>query len=372
MRYRTSATLRGGLSFFLCTALSVVCLWLFALPATAQEGPLPGTPAQGANPDSPSSPPDVVTIAAQSCTVSEGASITLEDPDGTQAQFVDGQLEIEITSTIDQISIVGPNDIYIGDHAVSSSDPGFDTAGDYTVVTTTGIACEGGNPSQGTPEASASPVASSPPSSAPVSAPASDPASAPSGTPPGDSGSAPDSAPASESTLEGQNAPGPDSECPGARVVNRTSGSGNKQSPVFNISSDSFRVTTTLETNTPRTFAFGVIINREGGGLVTTISRESPGTDSSIVNAGPGAFFLDISAVYTNYSVTVEDCIGATPRGPEGPPEQPRGPVDRPGGVIDGTEVIRVPPTGGPPYLAVGAVALLGVALIAGRAVLRR
>jgi hypothetical protein len=115
-----------------------------------------------------------------------------------------------------------------------------------------------------------------------------------------------------------------------------------------------------------------VIINREGGGLVTTISRESPGTDSSIVNAGPGAFFLDISAVYTNYSVTVEDCIGATPRGPEGPPEQPRGPVDRPGGVIDGTEVIRVPPTGGPPFLAVGAVALLGVALIAGRAVLRR
>jgi Tol biopolymer transport system component len=146
MRYCTSATLRGGLSFFLCTALSVVCLWLFALPATAQEGPLPGTPAQGTNPDSPSSPPDVVTIAAQSCTVSEGASITLEDPDGTQAQFVDGQLEIEITSTIDQISIVGPNEDYIGDHAVSSSDPGFDTAGEYAVVTTTDIACDGTSP----------------------------------------------------------------------------------------------------------------------------------------------------------------------------------------------------------------------------------
>src|SRR5215203_1091490 len=115
--------------FCLCMALSVVCLGLFALPAPAQEGPLAGTPAQGTNPNSPSSPPDVVTIAAQGCTVSEGASITLEDPDGTQAQFVDGQLGIEITSTSEQISIVGPDNDYIGDYAFSSSDPGFDTAG---------------------------------------------------------------------------------------------------------------------------------------------------------------------------------------------------------------------------------------------------
>jgi hypothetical protein len=119
MRHRAPPTPRGGLSFFLCTALSVVWLELFTLPAAAQEGPLPGTPAQDANPDSPSSPPDLVTIAAQGCTVSEGASITLEDPDGTQAQFVDGQLGIEITSTSEQISIIGPDDDYIGDHVVS-------------------------------------------------------------------------------------------------------------------------------------------------------------------------------------------------------------------------------------------------------------
>src|SRR5215207_6321866 len=146
MRHRALPTPRGGLSFFLCIALSVVCFWLFAVPAPAQESPLTGTPAQGSNPDSPSSPPDLVTIAAQGCTVSEGASITLEDQDGTQAQFVDGQLDIEITSTSDQISIVGPDDDYIGDHAVSSSDPGFDTAGDYAVVSTAGIACNGASP----------------------------------------------------------------------------------------------------------------------------------------------------------------------------------------------------------------------------------
>jgi hypothetical protein len=383
MRYRAPATPRGGLFFFLCAALSVACLGLFALPVAAQEGPLPGTPAQGTNPDSPSSPPDVVTIAAVGCTVSEGASITLEDPDGTQAQFVDGQLDIEITSTGSQITIVGPNNDYIGNHAFSSSDPGFDTAGDYAVVTTTGIACEGGNPSQGTPEASASPIASSPPSSAPASAPAGEPgnasgsapASVPASSPPSESGGVSagrqESTPARDSTLVGENAPGPDSECPGARVVNTTRGNGDKQSPVFNISGESFRVTSTLETNSPRSFLFFADINRERGGYVTSVDRESPGTDSSIVNAGPGRFFLDIQSLFTKYLVTVEDCVGAPTEGRPAPQEVRPGPVRRPEGVIPETLVNEIPKTGGPPII-LGALALLGTALIVGRGVLRR
>jgi len=358
MQNRAPAMPRGGLCYLLCTTLSVVCLWLLAVPASAQESPLTGTPAQGSNPDSPSSPPDVVTITAPGCTVSEGASITLEDGDGTQALFVDGQMDIEITSTIDQITIVGPNGDYIGNHGITS-DPGFDSAM-LVVVTTTNIACDGGNPTQGTPEASASPVASSPPSSAPVSAPASSPAGAPS------------SAPTRDSTLENQNAPGPDSECPGARVVNTTSGNGDKQSPVFNISGESFRVTTTLNSGSPQALFFSADVNREGGGYVTSVSRESPGTDSSIVNAGPGAFFLDILAANTKYFVTVEDCIGAPTGERPRHPEQRPGPINRPEGVMRHTQVRKVPYTGGPPYLVVGALALLGAALIAGRGALRR
>jgi micrococcal nuclease len=50
----------------------------------------------------------------------------------------------------------------------------------------------------------------------------------------------------------------------------------------------------------------------------------------------------------------------------------PEGDVGNPKDVIPGTGVRNVPPTGGPPYLAVGALVLLGVALIAGRGVLRR
>ena len=113
-------------------------------------------------------------------------------------------------------------------------------------------------------------------------------------------------------------------------------------------------------------------VNKEGGQYVTSIGRESPGTDSSIVNAGPGRFFLDILAANTNYVVTVEDCPGAGPRGPDGSPKRPVGPIDRPEGVIRRTPIREVPFTGGPPYLAVGALVLLGVALIAGRGVLRQ
>jgi hypothetical protein len=141
---------------------------------------------------------------------------------------------------------------------------------------------------------------------------------------------------------------------------------------VFNISGESFRVTSTLETNSSRSFLFSADVNREGGGYVTSVSRESPGTDSSIVNAGPGRFFLDITSLFTKYLVTVEDCAGEAPRGPGGSPKRPVGPVDRPEGVIQRTPVREVPFTGGPPYLTVGAVVLLGVALKAGRGALRR
>jgi hypothetical protein len=129
----------------LCIA-SLFVLGLFVVPVLAQDdgsGPRAGTPAKGTNPDIPSSPPDLITIAARDCRVSEGASVTLEDGDGTRARFVDGQRGIKITATSGQIRLEGPNGDFIGDHAVSQSDPGFDTDGDYAVVTTTGINCQG-------------------------------------------------------------------------------------------------------------------------------------------------------------------------------------------------------------------------------------
>jgi hypothetical protein len=147
MQHRGVLVSRGLV--YLCI-VSLFVVGLFVAPAIAQDtgsGPPAGTPARGSNPDNPAGNPDLITIPAENCRVSEGASVTLADDEGeTQARFVDGQRGIEITATDNQIRIEGPNDVpSLGDHA-TFPDPGdtsFSTNGNYTVVTTTGISCQG-------------------------------------------------------------------------------------------------------------------------------------------------------------------------------------------------------------------------------------
>jgi hypothetical protein len=57
---------------------------------------------------------------------------------------------------------------------------------------------------------------------------------------------------------------------------------------------------------------------------------------------------------------------------PDGDQYSPEAPVDNPNGVVPDTTANTMPNTGGPPYLAVGAVLLLVAAVVAGRDVLRR
>jgi hypothetical protein len=128
-------------------ALSCVVLVLLVMPAAAQDGGIPpGTAAKGSNPDNPSDPPRVITIAASGCTVAAGASITLEDGDGTQATFTDGERGITIISQDGRPKIEGPPGDFIGNHAsFPTSDKSFDTDGDYSVVSSTGVTgCRGG------------------------------------------------------------------------------------------------------------------------------------------------------------------------------------------------------------------------------------
>jgi hypothetical protein len=130
-------------------------------PALAQQpgtGPPAGTPATGTNPDNPAGNPDLITIPAVGCDVSSAASVTVEDGDGTTATFVNGQGGITITSTGSELEVEGPNDQNLGDLVVTS-DPGFDTDGDYTVVSTTGISCQdSGGVSTASPTSTATPT----------------------------------------------------------------------------------------------------------------------------------------------------------------------------------------------------------------------
>jgi hypothetical protein len=129
-------------------ALLCAVLVLLVVPAGAQDGGIPpGTAANGSNPDNPSDNPTIVTIAASGCTVAAGASITLEDGDGTRAIFTDGESGITIISQDGRPRIEGPPGDFIGNHArFPTSDESFDTDGDYLVVSSTGVTgCRGGN-----------------------------------------------------------------------------------------------------------------------------------------------------------------------------------------------------------------------------------
>ena len=140
---RRAVTLAGTVFVLICIVVVLV-----ALPAGAQEsgGIPPGTAANGVDTDNNNSPPDVILVEADTCTVSPGSSITLEDGDGTQAIFTDGEREITISDQDGSPKIEGPVDDYVGDHATfPDTDTAFDTDGDYTVVSSTGITCEGGD-----------------------------------------------------------------------------------------------------------------------------------------------------------------------------------------------------------------------------------
>jgi hypothetical protein len=58
--------------------------------------------------------------------------------------------------------------------------------------------------------------------------------------------------------------------------------------------------------------------------------------------------------------------------GPADNQYSPEAPVDNPHGVVPNTTSKEMPNTGGLPYLAMGAVLLLGVAVVVGRGALRR
>lgn len=139
--------------------VAVVTLLVLTAPTTvafaqqaAAEGIPAGTPATGEDTGGTSDPPDLVRIAATGCTVSAGASITLEDGDGTQARLVDGQRGITITAPGGRPEIRATDGEFVASptHATfPTSDQSFDTDGDYTVAASEGVECRATGPQTG-------------------------------------------------------------------------------------------------------------------------------------------------------------------------------------------------------------------------------
>jgi hypothetical protein len=118
-------------------------------------GPPADTPAPGTDTNGDTTR-DIATIAANNCRVSPGASVTLSDYDGTRARFVDGRLGINITATENELTIQGPPDESLEQNAVETfPDTSFFNDGDWTVVSTTGIACQSAGTVTASPTATA-------------------------------------------------------------------------------------------------------------------------------------------------------------------------------------------------------------------------
>jgi hypothetical protein len=162
--------------------------------------------------------------------------------------------------------------------------------------------------------------------------------------------------------------------CPGARQVNKTTGNGNKQSPVFNITGTSLRlnVDSTATSQDPQFAALTAYVYPEGDTVdfAGNFSVDGGRDDSSIINAGPGRFYLDLNTANVDYTVTVEDCTGTASgdaQNNEPSTAEANGNQDRKGRVDPKTipKNKKLPPTGGiPTYVITTGAILTGVGLL--------
>jgi hypothetical protein len=257
---------------------------------------------------------DRITIPVAGCAIGQGATISFRDDNGEIGVVVDG-FNAFITSTGDAVIVRGTD-------PDSRNEPIFFIARDelqgseLTVTGSTGIECEQVTTTPTDPDETTS-----------ITEPTT-----------------------GETTNE-------DSVCPGATTALRDfEGSGISQTPPFTIVGDRFRVNYALETEDPDLSLFIVdVIDNDSQESVDFFSEETGESGSTLVNAGPGEFFLDISGANIRYTITVEDCVEA-------------GETTTPGGTSPSDNVIvsTIPPkdppvTGGLPFTG-GTSVIVGAA----------
>ena len=138
-----------------------------AQAAAPQPGPLAGTRVETLSTDADREV-EVITIPGPGCTAEEGASFVLQDEDGTQADFIDGD-NVRITEVREGLGVTsnpaGP-DADIVPLNERGGDDVLDTGG-LVIVTSTDIECEGDNPPPDNPPPDNPPPDNPPPDNPP-------------------------------------------------------------------------------------------------------------------------------------------------------------------------------------------------------------
>lgn len=159
---------------------------------------------------------------------------------------------------------------------------------------------------------------------------------------------------------------GQNEDCSGAEEVETVTGTGNQQTPEFDISGDTFRISfDTTEMDSGASGFLGITVNDENGDFVSSATQQGSGSGETFVNEGPGNFSLDITAVSLNYTITVEDCTESG-QDSNNQNNQDSSNQDRDNDVIRNTIPNKpLPPTGGwPVYALVASSILAGAGLL--------
>ena len=132
-----------------------------------QPGPLAGTRVETLSTDADPEV-EIIMIPRPDCTAEEGASFVLQDEDGTQADFIDGE-NVQITEAPEGLSVMssaaGP-DAGIVPLNERGGDDVLDTGG-LVIVTSTDIECEAPNPPPTDPPPTEPPPDNPPPDNPP-------------------------------------------------------------------------------------------------------------------------------------------------------------------------------------------------------------
>ncbi len=122
-------------------------------------------------------------------------------------------------------------------------------------------------------------------------------------------------------------------ECPNPRLIDEIDGTGSQQSPPFETSTDSFRISYNVQADIPDA-PFFLSAERageaDGQPPVADISTQAPNSGETFANAPPGRYFLNINTTTgARYTIRVEECGeggAASPgEGAKGAPkEQPK------------------------------------------------
>jgi len=100
------------------------------------------------------------------------------------------------------------------------------------------------------------------------------------------------------------------SECPSPRLIDEITGSGDQQSPPFETTISSFRISYEITTELEEAPFFANVESTDEGLIPgASISQQGSGTGESFVNEPPGRYFLSIIAGGgTEYTIRIEEC----------------------------------------------------------------